>query len=76
MVGRKKGWLTYRGKFAALKSNGTVLWKSTVVRDYLYLLEFDQGVLTYENCLLEIHYTHAGESLVLTRTCACAAKTH
>lgn len=66
MVGRKKGWLTYRGKFAALKSNGTVLWKSTVVRDYLYLLEHDKDVLTYENCPLEVHYTYAGESHVLT----------
>lgn len=66
MVGRKKGWLTYRGKFAALKSNGTVLWKSMVVRDYLYLLEFYTDVLSYENCPLEVHYTHAGESHVLT----------
>jgi hypothetical protein len=66
MVGRKKGWLTYRGKFAALKSNGTVLWKSMVVRDYLYLLEFYRDVLSYENCPLEVHYTHAGESHVLT----------
>jgi hypothetical protein len=65
MVGRKKGWLAYRGKFAALKSNGTVLWKSTVVRDYLYLLEFYTDVLSYENCRLEVHYTHAGESHIL-----------
>jgi hypothetical protein len=66
MVGRKKGWLTYRGKFAALKSNGTVLWKSQLVRDYLYLLEHDRDVLTYENYPFEVHYTHAGESHVLT----------
>ena len=66
MVGRKKGWSTYRGKFAALKSNGTVRWKSSLVRDYLYLLDYDHDVLTYENCPLEIHYTRAGESHVLT----------
>lgn len=65
MVGRKKGWSTYRGKFAALKSNGPVLWKSQLVRDYLYLLEYNQDVLTYENCALEVHYTHAGESYIL-----------
>lgn len=65
MVGRKKGWSTYRGKFAALKSSGPVLWKSQLVRDYLYLLEYNQDVLTYENCALEVHYTHAGESHIL-----------
>jgi hypothetical protein len=65
MVGRKKGWSTYRGKFAALKSKSMVLWKSQLVRDYLYLLEYDKDVLTYENCPVEVNYTYAGESHVL-----------
>lgn len=65
MVGRKNGWSAYRGKFAALKSNGSVLWKSLLVRDYLYLPEFDKDILTYENCPLEVHCTHAGEPHIL-----------
>lgn len=65
MVGRKKCWSAYRGKFSALKSNGSVPRKSLLARDYLYLLEFDKDVLTCENCPLGVHYIHAGESHIL-----------
>jgi hypothetical protein len=40
--------LRYTGKFPSLKLNRTVLWGSQVQRDYIYLLEFDSEVLSYE----------------------------
>lgn len=65
MARRKKGWLSYRGKFAGLKANGIIRWKTLLERDYLYLLEYDRSVLAYENCHLEIQYIRAGETHVL-----------
>jgi hypothetical protein len=65
MVGRQKGWSTYRGKFAGLKSNGMARWKTLLERDYLYLLEYDSSVLAYEKPNLDVHYTRAGEAHVL-----------
>lgn len=65
MDGRKKCWSAYRGKFSALKVNGSVSWKSLLTRDYPYLLEFDKDALTNENCPLRVNCIHAGESHIL-----------
>jgi hypothetical protein len=61
MVKRKKDWAAYRGKFPSLKLGRMVLWKSYLLRDYLYLLEFDAEVLSYDENRLEVKYTCAGQ---------------
>lgn len=66
MTIRKKGWACYRGKFPSLKLGRTVRWKSYLLRDYLYLLEFDPGVLSYEESPLEVNYTRARQRLSFT----------
>jgi hypothetical protein len=61
MGSRKKGWASYRGKFPSLKLGRVVLYKSLLVRDYLYLLEFDPEVNLYQEDPLEITYNCADE---------------
>lgn len=62
MVKRKKGWASYRGKFPSLKLGRMVRWKSYLLRDYLYHLEFDARVLSYDENPLEVRYTRAGQA--------------
>lgn len=62
MVKRKKGWTSYRGKFPSLKLGRMVRWKSYLLRDYLYHLEFDGRVLSYDENPLEVRYTRAGQA--------------
>jgi len=46
------------GKFPSLKLNRTVLWGSQLVRDFLYLLEFDPDVLSYREQPMQLDYVH------------------
>lgn len=46
----------FMGKFPSLKLNRTVLWGSQLVRDYLYMLEFDVNVLSYSEQPLVINH--------------------
>lgn len=61
MVKRKKGWAAYRGKFPSLKLGRMVRWKSYLLRDYLFLLEFDGEVLSYDESPVEVKYTYGGQ---------------
>ncbi len=49
------------GKFASLKMKKTVHWESQIERDYIYLLEFDLGVIRYDDQPLRIDYTADGK---------------
>lgn len=49
------------GKFPSLKLNRLVCWESLIERDFLYLLEFDQAVLSYEEQPFRISYTLDGK---------------
>lgn len=59
---RKKGWASYRGKFPSDKLGRLVFYTSLLMRDYLYLLDFDQGVTSYQENPFEVAYDRAGES--------------
>lgn len=48
------------GKFPSLKLDRTILWGSQLIRDYLYLLEFDPDVLSYCEQPLKLHYIYDG----------------
>ena len=66
MVGGKKGRAGYRGKFPSIKLGRIVLYKLLLVRDYLYLLEFDPDVVTYQETPFEITYSVPGGVLTFT----------
>jgi hypothetical protein len=44
------------GKFPSLKMGRLVWWESQIERDYIYLLEFDPAVISYEEQPLRISY--------------------
>jgi hypothetical protein len=51
-----KGTKKVIGKFPSLKMGRLVWWESQIERDYIYLLEFDPAVISYEEQPLRISY--------------------
>lgn len=51
-----KGGKKVIGKFPSLKMRRLVWWESQIERDYIYLLEFDPAVISYEEQPLRISY--------------------
>ncbi|HEV2881376.1 MAG TPA: TnsA endonuclease N-terminal domain-containing protein [Pyrinomonadaceae bacterium] len=51
-----KGSKKVIGKFASLKMKRAIWWESPLERDYIYLLEFDPDVMSYEEQPLHIEY--------------------
>jgi len=49
------------GTFPSLKLNRLVWWESLIERDFLYLLEFDKTVLSYQEQPFRIGYTFEGK---------------
>jgi hypothetical protein len=49
------------GKFPSLKMRRIVWYESLLERDYLYLLELDPGVISYEEQPLQIYYFLEGK---------------
>lgn len=59
MVARKitnRGSKKVIGKFPSLKANTSIVWESQLERDYIYLLEIDPDVLTYQGQPFTIVY--------------------
>lgn len=54
------------GKFPSSKMGKMVWWESQVERDYLYLLEFDPDVISYEEQPLKISYCLDGKAHLYT----------
>ncbi|NTU62391.1 MAG: hypothetical protein HGB05_03095 [Chloroflexi bacterium] len=50
------------GKFPSLKLNRAVQFESTLERDYLHVLDYDQAVTFFEEQPLVIEYQHAGKA--------------
>lgn len=48
------------GKFPSLKNDTSVWWESQIERDFIYLLEFDNEVLSYQEQPLRIQYVLNG----------------
>lgn len=51
-----KGTKKVIGKFPSLKMRRVIWWESQLERDYIYLLEFDLDVVSYEEQPLRIEY--------------------
>lgn len=51
-----KGTKKVIGKFSSLKMGQVIWWESQIERDYIYLLEFDPDVVSYEEQPLRIEY--------------------
>ena len=51
-----KGTKKVIGKFASLKMKRVIWWESQLERDYIYLLEFDADVVSYDEQPLRIEY--------------------
>jgi len=51
-----KGGKKVIGKFPSLKMGRLIWWESQIERDYIYLLEFDPAVISYEEQPLRISY--------------------
>ena len=51
-----KGTKKVIGKFASLKMKRVIWWESQLERDYIYLLEFDPDVASYDEQPLRIEY--------------------
>lgn len=45
------------GKFSSIKNGRSVWWESQLERDYIYLLEFDSDVISYQEQPLRLIYT-------------------
>lgn len=56
-----KGVKKVIGKFPSLKMHRLVWWESQIERDYIYLLEFDPSVISYEEQPLRISYRLNGK---------------
>jgi hypothetical protein len=56
-----KGVKKVIGKFPSLKMGQLVWWESQIERDYIYLLEFDPDVISYEEQPLRISYHFNGK---------------
>lgn len=56
-----KGGKKVIGKFPSLKMERLVWWESQIERDYIYLLEFDPAVISYEEQPLRISYRLQGK---------------
>ena len=41
------------GKFASVKNNKMIFWQSMLQRNYYYLLEYDQAVISYKEILVQ-----------------------
>ena len=54
------------GKFPSIKNGRMVWWESQIERDYLYLLEIDPDVVSYEEQPLKIRYYLDGEPHLYT----------
>lgn len=54
------------GKFPSLKMVKMVWWESQIERDYLYLLEFDSDVISYEEQPLKVSYHIDGKPHLYT----------
>ena len=63
-VSRYKG--IQRGAIPSSKLGRMVHWKSALVRDYIYLLEYDPYVLSYEEQPCTIAYSYRGQSHTYT----------
>lgn len=61
----KRGHLNNQGKFFSFKMQKTVLWRSLLEFDYIYLLEIDSQVTQYERCAFKLNYSFLGENHVL-----------
>ena len=51
-----KGCKKIIGKFPSLKLGRLIWWESQIERDYIYLLEFDPAVISYEEQPIRISY--------------------
>lgn len=49
------------GKFASLKNGQIVMWESLLERDFMYWLEFDRNVISYEGQPLKARFVLGGE---------------
>ncbi len=61
VVARKitnRGSLKVIGKFPSLKMNTAIWWESQLERDYIYLLEIDPDVLSYQEQPFTISYSN------------------
>lgn len=54
------------GKFPSLKMGKTVWFESQIERDYIYLLEFDGDVLSYQEQPERVRYTREGRTHTYT----------
>jgi hypothetical protein len=54
------------GKFPSLKMGRMICFESTVERDYVYTLDFEANVLSFDEQPLTIEYQHDGKSLHYT----------
>lgn len=61
-AGRKK----VIGKFPSVKMNTAIWWESQIERDYIYLLEIDPNVISYQGQPFKIFYQDLGKSKTYT----------
>jgi len=54
------------GKFPSLKMETTIWWESQIERDYIYLLEIDTNVISYQGQHEQISYQEQGKSRIYT----------
>lgn len=53
----KRGHFNNQGKFFSFKMQKTVLWRTLLEFDYIYLLEIDSQVIQYERCTFKLSYS-------------------
>ena len=61
----KRGHFNNQGKFFSFKMQRTVLWRSLLEFDYIYLLEIDSQVTQYERCTFKLSYSFLGIDYIL-----------
>ena len=54
------------GKFPSLKMGRMICFESTIERDYVYTLDFEADILSFDEQPLTIEYPHDGKSLHYT----------
>lgn len=61
----KRGHFNNQGKFFSFKMQKTVLWRSLLEFDYIYLLEIDSKVTGYERCVFKLSYSFLEKDYIL-----------
>jgi hypothetical protein len=54
------------GKFPSIKMKTVIWWESQIERDYIYLLEIDPNVISYQGQPFQISYQQQGKSRIYT----------